>query len=42
MNDLFDDPGDLGFFDQPDEYTDMDDLENPFYEPAPGEEDYYE
>ena len=39
MND-FDDPGDLGFFNEPDELPIDVEIENDlFYEPAPGEED---
>ena len=38
MDDLFDDPGDLGFFDEQELDVPMDDLENDFYEPAPGED----
>jgi hypothetical protein len=35
----FNDPGDLGFFDQKDEPMDECELENDdFYEPAPGED----
>lgn len=38
MSDLFDDPGDLGFFDiQEDEPVD-EPLDNDFYEPCPEEE----
>jgi hypothetical protein len=38
-DDLFDDPGDLGFFDKEEKVPEDEfDLENPFYEPAPGEE----
>lgn len=38
MDDLFDDPGDLGFFDQQDEVIEPDDMDNDeFYEPFPGE-----
>ncbi|MGH0053266.1 MAG: hypothetical protein ACQ5SW_07760 [Sphaerochaetaceae bacterium] len=41
MEDLFDDPGDLGFFNQHDEEPIDVDLEHDeFYEPAPGEEEY--
>ena len=36
---LFDDPGDLGFFDQKDEDIEPEELDNPFYEPFPGEEE---
>lgn len=40
MEDLFDDPGDLGFMDLPEDGLDIDcDLDNLFYEPAPGEVD---
>jgi hypothetical protein len=36
----FDDPGDLGFFNEPDEPALDEELEQDlFYEPAPGEED---
>ena len=43
MDDLFDDPGDLGFFDNRDrELTKLEkenlQLEDEFYEPFPGEE----
>jgi hypothetical protein len=43
MEDLFDDPGDLGFFDNKDNDKNwLEDenlkLENEFYEPFPGEE----
>ena len=35
---MFDDPGDLGFFDKEEEVPDQDsDLDNDFYEPIPGE-----
>jgi len=38
MCDMFDDPGDLGFFDQEDAVNDGEfDLENDFDSPAPGE-----
>lgn len=38
MDDLFDEPGDLGFFDIVDEGIKADmELDNLFYEPAPGE-----
>lgn len=38
MDDLFDDPGDLGFMDLPEDGVDIDiDLDNLFYEQAPGE-----
>jgi hypothetical protein len=38
MEDLFDDPGDLGFFDE-ESFIDEDalELDNEFYIPAPGE-----
>ena len=41
MDGIFDDPGDLGFFDQEDDVLDTDDLwgNDNFYEPAPGEEE---
>lgn len=39
MDGVFDDPGDLGFFDKEDEIIEPDDLENEFYEPYPGEEE---
>lgn len=42
MSELFDDPGDLGFFDIQEDESVEEPLDNPFYEPAPGEEDYYE
>jgi hypothetical protein len=39
MSNLFDDPGDLGFFDKEEEDHSRElELENDFYEPAPGEE----
>lgn len=40
MND-FTDPGDLGFFEEPNELIDEDALEliNEFYEPFPGEDE---
>jgi hypothetical protein len=39
MDDVFDDPGDLGFLLlEDDEPHEPDDLDNPFYEPAPGED----
>jgi len=41
MDGIFDDPGDLGFFDEKDEDIDLDDMcDDDFYEPFPGEEDY--
>lgn len=40
MCDLFDDPGDLGFFDQQNDIVEADELDNDFYEPFPGE--YYD
>jgi len=40
MDDLFDDPGDLGFFDQKDEDIEPEDMvDDLFYEPYPGEEE---
>jgi hypothetical protein len=39
MNDLFDDPGDLGFFDLHEEDIEPEEFDNPFYEPFPGEEE---
>lgn len=36
--DMFDDPGDLGFFDEKEEVSPADvELDNEFYEPIPGE-----
>ena len=40
MDDLFDDPGDLGFFDQKEEALEPDEVRDDlFYEPFPGEDD---
>ena len=38
MDSVFDDPGDLGFFDLNDEVEEAPELENDFYEPFPGED----
>ena len=43
MDDLFNDPGDLGFFDIIDDDIKADmELDNMMYEPAPGEEAFDE
>ena len=38
MSELFDDPGDLGFFDQEDDVEDFELERDEFYEPFPGED----
>jgi hypothetical protein len=40
MDELFDDPGDLGFFADDDEAIEPEELDNEFYSPAPGEDEF--
>jgi len=41
MDGIFDDPGDLGFFDQEEDVLEPEDMvDDNFYEPFPGEEEF--